>query len=1193
MLPGSIIEVTFHFSVEAAARLISIDGAPENVLGFDSPAFLSSPDLFHQRIHPADADVVHRIFADDGPATGTDCLRMRHADGRIRCLEANFHSTGAGKNRKVSIVLQDARALWNRNGRPDDSDHLRAAIESTATAVFFKDRNHVFTAASKAFLSSISERLDGRDLVGLTDYDFLPEEDADAYYALEKQVLSQGESVHDIREIVRVAGKAWIEVNEYPVRSASGEVIGLFTTALNLTQRIDAEEQVYEANQALPEAARLPPIGSYLLDIRRGAFATSASVDTMLGLPDGYPHDLAGWASLVHPADREPILKYMDDVIATPGRIFNREYRAIRPSDGEMRWVQGIGRIERDRQGRPILMRGSIQDITQRKATEAALRDTKKRLELFIEHAPAALSMHDREMRYLAVSRRWREVYGEGRDIIGRSHYDVVTDMPERWKEVHRRGLAGESLRCEEDRFDRADGSVLWLRWEVMPWRQDDDTVGGLLLFVEDITERKQARQRLELAASVFADASEAIFVTDVAGNIIEVNEAFTRMTGYSRAEVLGRHSNVLKSDRHGEDFYADVESQVLGIGRWRGEQWFRRKDGTEFQVSATITTVFDGAGKPSHFVGLFFDVTPMKEQERKLEQAANYDELTGLPNRNLALDRLRSANAAAAQTGHMVGLILFDLDNFKGVNEALGREAADALLITTASRMKQVLREGDTLGRIGGDEFIVVLPNLAETAAATQVVERLLSAVSSPVAHGTETRLMSATAGVTFYPQSEEVDADQMIRQAVQAMYEAKLAGKDRYQVFDSARDYNLRGKLEEIGRVRQALKAGEFVLHYQPKVNMATGALLGAEALIRWQHPQRGLLLPGVFLPVIEDQDLAIQIGEWVIDQALRQVGEWSREGHPISVSVNVSARHLQQGDFVERLRALLQSNPGADPASLELEILETSTVQDVAYVSEIISACLEMGIQVAIDDFGTGYSSLTYLKKLPAPVLKLDQTFVRDMLHDPDDLAILQGIIGLANAFRRTVVAEGVETVEQGLMLLRMGCTYAQGYGIARPMPAAEVVTWYHHWWPDPRWREAEPVNPQNWPILVAQVEVLNWMRSFDGYMRGLQPEPPEMDESRSRFGAWLDAERAGLRGAQPVFRRLEKLQRQMHVAARLALTARQNGDGQEPPAAARTAMAIGREIENELGRLLLRGDRSQGAADIPAAMKTNSH
>jgi PAS domain S-box-containing protein len=453
--------------------------------------------LFQQRIHSGDSDAVDRLFASDGPGSGTECLRVRHADGRIRCLQADFHWDGPDGSRQVSILLRDARARWNRDGRPDDSDHLRAAIENTAASIFFKDRNHVFTVVSNPFRCSVSERLSGRDLVGLTDYDFLPEEDADAFYALEKQVLSQDDSAQEVREIVRSDGKTWIEVQEHPVKSASGEITGLFAVVVNLTERIEAEERVYEANQALPESARLPSIGSYILDIRRGAFATSASVDTMMGLPDGYPHDLAGWANLLHPADRESVLQSMEEVVATPGRIFNREYRLNRPCDGEMRWIQGIGRIDRDRQGRPMLMRGSVQDITERKNTEAALRDAKKRLEQFIEHAPAALAMFDRNMRYLAVSRRWREVYNVDSDIIGRSHYEVNTDLPERWKEVHRRGLAGESLAREEDRFERADGSVLWIRWEIMPWRQDDDTVGGILLFVEDVTERKQARQRL------------------------------------------------------------------------------------------------------------------------------------------------------------------------------------------------------------------------------------------------------------------------------------------------------------------------------------------------------------------------------------------------------------------------------------------------------------------------------------------------------------------------------------------------------------------------------------------------------------------------------------------------------------------------------------------------------------------------
>lgn len=1175
MSPGPHYGVTFAFSLEEDARLESVEGSPEALLGFTAEELLAAPSRFLERIHPADSELAQQIFGKDGPETATACLRLCHADGRIRVVQADFRREGG---KRLRLTLQDAKALLGASGTSDCSANLRSVLENTSKGMVFKDRNHVYTAAGSCFTRTVEDLLEGRDLAGLTDYDFLPERDADEYYALEKQVLLTGESVQGVHEIVRSEGPCWIQVDAHPVKSISGEVIGLFATAVNLTQRIRAEEQVYEANRALPDSAKLPLIGTYILDIRRCAFATSVSLDTMLGLPPEYPRDVAGWLALVHPEDREAVLGYMEEVIAAPGRIFNREYRILRVNDGELRWVQGIGRIDRDRQGHPVLMRGSVQDITDRKATEAALRETKNRLELFIEHAPAALAMYDREMRYLAISRRWRQVYGVDGDILGRRHYDLVPDLPERWKDAHQRGLAGESMHCEEDRFDRADGSVLWVRWEMMPWRQDDGSIGGILLFAEDITERKRAQQRLELGASVFADASEAIFVTDLCGNIMEVNECFTRTTGYGREEILGKHSHVLKSGRHDEEFYGEVAMQVRGTGRWRGEQWFRRKDGTDFQVSATITTVFDGDGKPAHYVGLFFDVTPLKEQERRLEQAAHYDELTGQPNRTLALERLRTAIAAAGQTGQRVGLILLDLDDFKSVNQVHGRQVADELLVSVASRMRQALREGDTLGRIGGDEFVVVLPDLAEAGAAMQVVEKLLAAVSSPEPHGMSTLQVSATAGVTFYPQAEEVDADQLIRQAVQAMYEAKLAGKDRCQVFDPARDSNLRGKLGEIGRIRQALKAGEFVLHYQPKVNMSTGALLGAEGLMRWQHPQRGLLLPGAFLPVTEDHDLALDLGEWVIAEALRQIGAWNREGHPVCVSVNVSARHLQQADFVQRLRGLLEANPDADPACLELEILETSTVQDVEHVSNIISACAEMGIQVAIDDFGTGYSSLSYLKRLPAPVLKLDQSFVRDMLEDPDDLAILQGVIGLANAFRRTVVAEGVETVEQGMMLLRMGCSYAQGYGIARPMPAEELVTWYTHWWPDPRWREAEYVNPQDWPILVAQVEVRHWTRGLEGYLRGLRPNPPEMDEARSRVGLWLSGAIAGRPGSEAIFTRLEKLHHEMHSAARQAVKGKQAGDGKNLAGPLHTALGLGEQMENELARLLPRVDRS---------------
>ena len=376
-------------------------------------------------------------------------------------------------------------------------------------------------------------------------------------------------------------------------------------------------------------------------------------------------------------------------------------------------------------------------------------------------------------------------------------------------------------------------------------------------------------------------------------------------------------------------------------------------------------------------------------------------------------------------------------------------------LLIALSARMKESLREGDTLARLGGDEFVAVLLDLADASASTQMLGRLLAAAALPVQLGDFTLQVSASVGVTFYPQAAEVDADQLLRQSDQAMYQAKLAGKNRYHIFDAEQDSNMRGHHESLDRIRRALTEREFVLHYQPKVNMRSGQVIGAEALIRWQHPERGLLSPAQFLPLIEDHPLAVDIGEWVIASALNQVTLWRKAGLNLPVSVNVGARQLQQADFVERLRALLAAHPEHRPGDLELEVLETSALEDLARVSRIIKFCREFGMKFALDDFGTGYSSLTYLKRLPVTQLKIDQSFVRDMLDDADDLAILQGIIGLAAAFKREVIAEGVETVAHGSLLLQLGCELAQGYGIARPMPADQLPAWVATWQPDAAW------------------------------------------------------------------------------------------------------------------------------------------
>ncbi len=578
-----------------------------------------------------------------------------------------------------------------------------------------------------------------------------------------------------------------------------------------------------------------------------------------------------------------------------------------------------------------------------------------------------------------------------------------------------------------------------------------------LHIAISDVSARKLANAKIELAASVFDHAREGIFITTERGVVVDVNPAFTHITGYSREEAIGQNPRFLSSGRQDPVFYAAMWHALSEQGHWSGEVWNRRKNGEVFAEMQTVSAVRDANGTTQHYVALFSDITAVKEHQGQLEHMAHFDTLTNLPNRLLLADRLQQAMAQSQRRNQHLAVAYLDLDGFKNVNDRHGHHVGDQLLIALANAMKDTLREGDTLARIGGDEFVAVLIDLDSVESCVPMLTRLLDAAAAPVTLGEHVLQSTASIGVTIYPQAQEVEADQLLRQADQAMYQSKLAGKNRYHLFDAAQDSSIRGHHEGLERIRLALENHEFVLHYQPKVNMRSGQVIGAEALIRWQHPEKGLLAPATFLPVIEDHPLAVEVGEWVIEAALTQIEEWHAAGLALAVSVNIGARQLQQGDFVKRLQAVLAKHPKINPTSLELEVLETSALADMAQVSQVIEDCARIGVRFALDDFGTGYSSLTYLKRLRVTLLKIDQSFVRDMLEDPDDLAILQGVIGLAAAFKREVIAEGVETVAHGTALLHLGCQLAQGYCIARPMPADQFPAWAAAWQPDVAWSE----------------------------------------------------------------------------------------------------------------------------------------
>lgn len=539
-------------------------------------------------------------------------------------------------------------------------------------------------------------------------------------------------------------------------------------------------------------------------------------------------------------------------------------------------------------------------------------------------------------------------------------------------------------------------------------------------------------------------DAAAIFSETDKSGIITYVNEQFCDISGYSAQELIGQNHRILNSGQHPPEFFIDMWKKVSRGQVWKGEICNRKKDGSLYWVESTIVPMYDDASqRVQKYASIRFDVTEKRKFLETLQWQAEHDELTGLPNRFLLSKALDQAIVKAKSQSSTVAVGVLDLDGFKQINDRYGHEIGDRLLVAVADRLKHSMRIEDTVARLGGDEFVLILgvrdPKVLESA-----LQRLLAALSAVYIIDGIGINISASIGVTLYPNDNE-NADTLLRHADQAMYKAKQSGRNCFYLFDVSKDKMDKSAFDTVIRVRQALHDGELCLHYQPKISLSSGAVIGFEALLRWQHPRDGLILPQYFIPLIEQSDLIVEIGEWVIDQALSQIEQWADLGHSWSVSVNIAALHLKKENFVKSLKFLLDSHPNVLPQMLDIEITESVVIEHLSHVTQCLIACQDLGVTFSLDDFGTGYSSLSYLKQLPTQSIKIDKSFIRDILIDKDSLGLTKAIIGLAKSFNREVIAEGVETVEHGVLLMNLGCDVAQGYGIAKPMPVEKVPSW----------------------------------------------------------------------------------------------------------------------------------------------------
>jgi diguanylate cyclase (GGDEF)-like protein/PAS domain S-box-containing protein len=648
-------------------------------------------------------------------------------------------------------------------------------------------------------------------------------------------------------------------------------------------------------------------------------------------------------------------------------------------------------------------------------------------------------------------------------DIYGCSPEDVAEDVVPVMAALHpddaARVMQGifdsrDRLTPWRDRYRvlHATRGVIWVEGDAAPEREAD---GSTIWhgYIKDVSAEHARDEQLRLLGTVFSSSQQSVLITDHEHRIVEVNDSFVRSSGYSRAELLGRNPAMFSCGLHPASFFDDVWQEFQRHGHWSGEIRNRRRDGSLMAGLMSLDAVRDPHGVLTHHVAILSDISHIKEHQNELERIANFDVLTGLPNRRLLADRIEMSIQHAQRSGHSLAVCFLDLDGFKAINDTHGHGAGDDLLKRVAGRLCEAVRGSDTVARVGGDEFVLLLTDFQAHSQMVEVLERVLAAVAGTLLVDGLPAAVSASIGVAVFPDFRH--AEELLRSSDQSMYRAKQQGGNCFLFSEAAENDAMLSRQALLREVAGGLERQEFELFFQPKIELHSREVVSAEALLRWRQPDGSYRPPGSFIPALAGHPLELAVGRWVLDSALAVLGALLDRGIRLSLSVNIAVDHLLHDSFVPQLEALLAKHATPDPRLLVLEILETSRIPDFQRVRERLDEIKCIGVVLALDDFGTGYSSMTHLRQLPVDKVKIDQSFVLGMLENEEDENIVEGIIGLAHAFDRQVIAEGAETLAHLERLRDLGCDLAQGYAIARPMPARDLPEWLRTW----QWRQVE--------------------------------------------------------------------------------------------------------------------------------------
>lgn len=809
-------------------------------------------------------------------------------------------------------------------------------------------------------------------------------------------------------------------------------------------ERQRAEAALRESQERFGRALSCAGEGIWDWDLQTDVVYYSSRFKQLLGYS---PDDAAFRAHFLfrdclHPEDRKSALAAVHESL-TRNIPFNLEYR-LRRRDGSYAWFHGVGSTSEVGGRRHFA--GAIRDITEMRQAQRALRDSDLKFRAVFEQTYEMVGLLDTDGTLCEVNHAALNFIDAQRpQVLGRPFWETEwwrhdQQMQSQLRESIARAVGGETVNYEAEHVG-SRGRYRVIDFRLRPITGEDGRVAWVVAEGRDITEKKKAEEQQRLAATVFESSRDAIVMTDANSVILAVNRAYAQVTGYDATAAVGMRASVVNSGRQDAAFYEAMWREIHATGSWRGEIWNRRRDGAIYPAWLSITAVCDAGGAASHYIGISTDLTEFKQAEEHIRHLAYHDPLTGLPNRTLLADRAGQAFAVAQREGKQAAVVFVDVDNFKTINDSLGHSAGDALLKAIADRLHGVMRESDTVARIGGDEFVILVTDPAPSGVA-HIANRLLALSTEPYCIAGHWLTVTVSMGVALFP-IDGHNFEVLLQHADTAMFGAKHAGRNRYHYFTQEMNAAAIERLTLEEKIRTALQNRQFQLHYQPQVDIESRKLIGLEALVRWPDPDQGWISPARFIPVAEQSGLIVPLGEWVLEEACRQARAWQAAGLPaVRVAINLSAVQFRHGD-IEDVVARVLDDTGLEPQWLELELTEGVVMEDTERTLATLRALKGIGVMLSIDDFGTGYSSLGYLKRFPLNKLKIDQSFVRDITGEADDLAIARAVISMGHSLRLQVIAEGVETAAQWDLLRREGCDEAQGYYFGKPMPADQIA------------------------------------------------------------------------------------------------------------------------------------------------------